>query len=64
MIVVSKKVNKGVLKGPSFISLKVPIFYYIDQDYLMLFFCGQSNLVSRESGGATCNMYLRYIFSP
>ena len=64
MIVISKKVNKGVLKGPSFISLNVPFFYYIDQDYLMLFFCGQSNLVSRECGGVTCNMYLRYIFSP
>ena len=52
----------GVLKGHGFITLKVPIFYYIDQDYLTLFFCMHSDLVSTESSGGTCNTYLRYIF--
>ena len=53
-----------LLKGPSFLILKVPIFYYIDQDYLTLFFCVESDLVRRECKGVTCNTYLRYIFSP
>ena len=48
------------MKVPSFITLKVPIFHYIDQDYLTLFFFVQSDLVSRESSGGTCNTYLRY----
>ena len=49
----------GVLKGPIFITLKVPILYYIDQGYLMLFFFVQSDLVNRANGGVTCNTYLR-----
>ena len=49
------------MKGPSFITLKVPIFYYIDQDYLTLFFCVESDFVIYVNKGVTCNAYLRYI---
>ena len=50
----------GVLKGPSFITLKAPIFYYIDQDYLTLFFCVESDFVIYVNRCGTCNTYLRY----
>ena len=41
--------------------MKVPIFYYIDQDYLTLFFCVESDFVIYVNSGVTCNTYLRYI---
>ena len=35
---------------------KVPIFYYIDQDYLTLFFCMQSDFVIYVNSGVTCGV--------
>ena len=49
------------MKGPSFITWKGPIFYYIDQDYLTLFFCVESDFVIYVNSCVTCNTYLRYI---
>ena len=51
------------MKGPSFITLKVPIFYFIDQDYFMLFFCVRSDFVISVYRGGSSLQILRPINS-
>ena len=51
--------DRRKLEEPSFITLKVPIFYYIDQHYLISFFCVQSHLVIASALGKTYQQILR-----
>ena len=42
--------------------MKVPIFYYIDQGYLTLFFCMQSDFVIYVNSGVTCGVIWSIFF--